>query len=110
MGHRAFEKKLFDDPNGANDNNNDYPIRLVLSSYYWQNSSAGAPAGLSDCSLCTKECENCRSTLATSAYDASSCGYDKDVYTRPHRDLTIVNAMRAWMSLPETSHEDLGLD
>ena len=34
--HRDFEVKLFENPNGANDNSNDYPVRLVLSSYYWQ--------------------------------------------------------------------------
>ena len=31
--HRGFEVKLFQNPNGVVDNVNNYPIRLVLSSY-----------------------------------------------------------------------------
>ena len=103
-----FEVKLFEDPNGATDNENDYPIRLVLSSFYWQGDSKGVPDGLSDCTLCTAECDACRSTEYWSAYDAASCGYD-DTYTRPHRDLAIVNAMREWMHLESTSYAALGL-
>ena len=106
--HRNFEVKLFQQPNGANDNDNDYPIRLVLSSYYWQGSSSGVPDGLSDCSKCTETCEGCRTTTAFPAYDAASCGYDK-TYTRPHRDLAIVNAMRGWMHLPAVTSADLGM-
>lgn len=107
--HRNFEVKLFENPNGASDNANDYPIRLVLSSYYWQGDSAGVPDGLSDCKKCTgKECGSCRTTTAWAAYDANSCGYDK-TYTRPHRDAQIVNAMRGWMNLDEISTSDLGL-
>ena len=33
--HRNFEKKLFLDPYGVKDNANEYPIRLILSSFYW---------------------------------------------------------------------------
>jgi hypothetical protein len=33
--HRQFEVQLFQNPNGATDNANDYPIRMVLSSYYF---------------------------------------------------------------------------
>lgn len=33
--HRGFEVKLFTNPNGAQDNDNDYPIRVVMSSYYF---------------------------------------------------------------------------
>lgn len=106
--HRGFETKLFDSPNGADDNDNDYPIRLVLSSFYWQGDSAGAPDGQSDCKKCTINCEGCRTTEFWPAYDASSCGYDK-TYTRPHRDIDIVNAMRQWMHLNTTSTKDLGL-
>jgi len=107
--HRNFEKKLFENPNGARDNANDYPIRLVLSSYYWQGSSAGVPDALSDCSLCTKGCDGCKTTTYSAAYDPTSCGYDTPVYTRTHRDLTVVNAMRGWMGLAPTSYADLGL-
>lgn len=86
----------------------DYPIRLVLSSYYWQGNSAGVPDGYSDCSKCALNCNSCRSTTAWAAYDAGSCGYDS-TYTRPHRDISIVNAMRKWMHLSQKSTSDLGL-
>ena len=35
--HRAFEVRLFSNPNGAKNNDNDYPIRMILSSYYFEN-------------------------------------------------------------------------
>ncbi len=60
--HRGFEEKLFSSPNGAQDNDNDFPIRLILSSFYWVNGSLGIPDGLSDCSLCTITCTGCQST------------------------------------------------
>ncbi len=107
--HRNFEVKLFQSPNGASSNDNDYPIRLVLSSYYWQGSSSGTPDGFSDCSLCQLNCEGCRTTSKTAAFDAKSCGYDSPVYTRPHRDMDIVNAMRGWMHLKSTSYSTVGL-
>lgn len=106
--HRSFEVKLFQNPNGVQDNDNNYPIRLVLSSYYWQGSSGGAPDGLSDCSKCALSCSGCRTTAAWNAYDAKSCGYDS-TFTRPHRDIEIVNAMRNWMHLSSTSTSALGL-
>jgi alpha-amylase len=104
-----FETKLFNSPNGANDNNNDYPIRLVLSSYYWQGSSVGVPDGLSTCDKCTLSCSSCRTTEYWAAYSEASCGYDA-TYTRPHRDLDIVNSMRNWLHLGAKSHADLGLN
>jgi len=109
LEHRNYEMKLFLDPYGASSNSNDYPIRLVLSSYYFTGSSAGAPDGLSDCSRCTVNCAGCRTTPYAAAYSAGSCGYDKAAYTRPHRDLQIVNAMRNWMRLNTTSAAALGL-
>lgn len=107
--HRGYEVKLFDNPNGASDNNNDYPIRLVLSSYYWQGSSSGVPDGYSECTKCTSQCSSCRETSYSAAYDANSCGYDNVSYTRAHRDISTVNAMRRWMKIPEISTSDLGL-
>ncbi|PRP89569.1 hypothetical protein PROFUN_00833 [Planoprotostelium fungivorum] len=98
--HRAFEVRLFQDPNGATDNDDDYPIRTILSSFYWQNGSFGMPDGLSDCSLCGQTCEGCRSVRFSAAYDDASKGYDSEVYTRVHRDADIINAMRAWVKLP----------
>jgi alpha-amylase len=108
--HRNFETKLFSSPNGnQGDNDNNYPIRLVLSSYYWQNGSYGVPDSLSECSKCVSQCSSCHSTSPWSAYDGKSCGYD-ETYTRPHRDLSVVNAMRSWMKLPSVSSGDLGLN
>jgi alpha-amylase len=104
-----FEVKLFQSPNGARNNDNDYPIRMVLSSYYWQGNSAGAPDGLSDCSKCTSQCSSCRSTTYWPAHDPNSCGYD-NTYTRAHRDLAVVNAMRSWMHLNQISSQDVGLN
>lgn len=106
--HRQFEIKLFEDPNGASDNQVDYPIRLVLSSYWWQGNSYGVPDGKSDCTECTTNCDGCQTTEAWTAFNASSCGYD-DQYTRPHRDVDIINAMRGWMNLDNVTMDDLGV-
>ena len=109
--HRNFEIKLFESPRGATNNNDDYPIRLILSSYYWEDNSIGVPDGLSDCSKCTTTCDSCKSVQYKPAYVATSCGYDSGsgVYTRVHRDMSIVNAMRKWMNLPSISYADVGL-
>eukprot|EP00927_Polykrikos_kofoidii_P070125 TRINITY_DN659_c0_g1_i7.p1 TRINITY_DN659_c0_g1~~TRINITY_DN659_c0_g1_i7.p1 ORF type:complete len:699 (+),score=104.29 TRINITY_DN659_c0_g1_i7:71-2167(+) len=104
--HRAFEVKLFSNPSGATDNKNDFPIRLVLSSFRWGTGTVqGIPDGKSDCSLCTINCDGCQGMAYEQAYDSSSTGYDKGdgKYTRPHRDQAIVNAMRGWMGLGEIS-------
>jgi alpha-amylase len=96
--HRAFEVKLFTSPNGAQDNDNDFPIRVVLSSFYWYgNGLQGIPDGKSDCSLCTTNCDTCQSVPKTQAYDGTSKGYDMTGYTRVHRDQSIIQAMRKWM-------------
>ena len=116
--HRQFEVKLFTNPNGelfrifrpfvimfllglgAPDNDNDYPIRCLLSSYYFpQNQARGIPDGKSDCSLCKVTCDGCQTVPYSKAYDANSCGYDEPVYTRTHRDKTVIMAMRKWMHL-----------
>lgn len=100
--HRGFEVKLFTNPNGARNNNEDFPIRMVLSSFYWgEGTIKGIPDGLSDCSLCQMSCETCRGIPYQKAHDPSSTGYDKGAgkYTRVHRDGSIVNAMRAWVGL-----------
>ena len=101
--YTKLEHKLFTDPNGAQSNNDDFPIRVVLSSFYWPNASGGSglqgiPDGKSDCSLCTSNCDSCQSVAKVDAYDESSTGYDKD-YTRVHRDPAIVKAMREWVGL-----------
>lgn len=97
--HRGFEQMLFDSPPGTSDNDNDFPIRLILSSYWWYNGSTGIPDGLSDCSRCTITCQGCMTTPFMPAYDASSTGYDKPGYTRCHRDAQIISSMRSWMHI-----------
>jgi alpha-amylase len=103
--HRNFEVRMFQSPRGIADNDNHAPIRLVLSSYYWPSSGAyGIPDGLSDCALCTITCAGCKSVAKAAAYSESSCGYDSPVYTRVHRDRTIVQALRKWMHLPSLNN------
>eukprot|EP00948_MAST-09A_sp_MAST-9A-sp1_P000980 g980.t1 len=78
--HRNFEIKLFTNPNGADDNDNDFPIRVILSSFWWYgNQLQGIPDGLSDCKLCTVNCDGCESVPKLSAYNDSSVGYDMTV-------------------------------
>ena len=39
----------------------DYPIRVILSSYYWgEGDNQGIPDGKSDCSLCKVNCDRGR--------------------------------------------------
>lgn len=100
--HRNFEVQLFTNPASARDNSNDYPIRVLLSSYYWgANSNQGVPDGKSDCSLCKINCNQCQGMPYQKAFNPASTGYDKGdgSYTRVHRDAGIVNAMRSWIGL-----------
>ena len=100
--HRGFEVKLFEAPNGAQDNDNDFPIRVVLSSFWWGGANGqlqGIPDGKSNCNLCTTNCDGCESVEKVNAFDDESKGYDAKGYTRVHRDSAIVNAMRKWMGL-----------
>jgi alpha-amylase len=66
------------------------------------------PDGKSDCSLCTVDCDTCKGMPYQQAYDPTSTGYDKGdgKYTRTHRDIEIVNAMRSWMGLSSISTSD----
>ena len=53
----------------------------------------------------------------SAAYNPDECGYSvyvngawqQGVYTRVHRDIQIVNAMRAWMGLGSVKSADVGL-
>jgi len=104
--HRRFEVELFSNPPGASNNEKDYPLRLVLSSFYWgEGEVQGIPDGLSDCSRCEVNCKGCKGMPYVKAYRADSTGYDKGAgqYTRVHRDVEIVNAMRKWMGLSPTT-------
>ena len=97
--HRAFEVHLFENPEGATDNDNDYPIRMVLSSYYFENGVKAIPDGQSDCKLCKTTCETCKSRSYIKAYDPNGKAYSGSGYTRVHRDPTIIAAMRKWMHI-----------
>jgi alpha-amylase len=75
------------------------------------NGAQGIPDGKSSCSACEgDQCDSCNKSMEFSkAYDPNSCGYDagsngnwvEGVYTRVHRDQTIINAMRGWMGLSQ---------
>eukprot|EP00357_Protocruzia_adherens_P026188 CAMPEP_0114992454 /NCGR_PEP_ID=MMETSP0216-20121206/11954_1 /TAXON_ID=223996 /ORGANISM="Protocruzia adherens, Strain Boccale" /LENGTH=651 /DNA_ID=CAMNT_0002355929 /DNA_START=44 /DNA_END=1999 /DNA_ORIENTATION=- len=114
--HRGFEVELFTRTDG------DWQIKLVLSSYSFMNNGAqGIPDGFSDCSKCVgAQCNSCTKSVPFSqAHNPNVCGYTcedasgnwlQGVYTRVHRDMAIINAMRQWMSLPEeTDPTALGL-
>ena len=88
-----------------------WKIKLVLSSYSFINNAYGYPDGKSDCSRCVGEqCKNnCRKSVPyQKAYNPTSTGYDtgnfnnwkENEYTRTHRDMEVINAMRIWMGLP----------
>lgn len=98
--HRRYEVKLFTNPNGANNNNDDYPIRMILSSYYFVDNIMAIPDGKSDCSKCThSSCKSCRTRTYVKAYDPNGQAYSGSGYTRVHRDQAIINAMRGWMHI-----------
>ncbi|KAG5640103.1 hypothetical protein DXG03_001210 [Asterophora parasitica] len=109
--HRSFEVKLFTQTGFAAN------IRNILSSYSFRsNGAAGFPDGYSDCAR-FKGAGTCLSMPKATAYDANSCGYSvmqngawtEGVYTRVHRDLSIVNAMRSWMGLSTLTAAQAGL-
>lgn len=117
--HRYFEELLFSRTDG------NWQIKLVLSSYTFYDSigAYGFPDGKSDCKNCLdgKNCNGqCTKSMPYSqAHNPNVCGYtvyDKNgswasgVYTRVHRDLSIILAMRRWQGLPTNlSASDLGL-
>ena len=109
--HRNFEIKLFENPSGVFNNAEDWPIRFVLSSYYFTNgNNKGIPDGFSDCSLCTVKCDTCKNSVPYKpAYEEGTCAYKGNGYTRVHRDVKIINAMRMWIGLGPISGGDIGL-
>ncbi|KAG8710734.1 hypothetical protein FRC09_020951 [Ceratobasidium sp. 395] len=109
--HRQFEVQLFTQTGFAAN------VRNVLSSYSFRSNGAkGFPDGYSDCSR-FKSTGTCVSMPYSAAYDANACGYSvvqngawtEGVYTRVHRDMSIVNAMRGWMGLGSTTAAAVGL-
>lgn len=114
--HRNFEVQLFTRTDG------NWAIRQILSSYYFKvGEASGWPDGLSDCSKYTGNTLNikCKGIPYQKAFQADACGYSMigpdgnwvlGAYTRVHRDLSIVNAMRRWMGLSSNlSAASLGL-
>ena len=106
--HRGFEVLLF------NRTDADWSIKLVLSSYMFMRSgAAGFPDGLSDCSLYTGTQPDslCLGVPKDTAYVANACGYTtaEGKYTRVHRDMSIINAMRLWVGLGQTTASALGI-
>lgn len=95
--HRGFKTQLFSRTDA------DWHVKVVLSSFtYFANGAAGFPDGLSDCknSFDTSASQTCGRRMAyEKTFRVGSCGYTVedfagDKYTRVHRDLAIVNAMR----------------
>ena len=108
--HRNFEVQLFSNPNGVGNNDNDWPIRFILSSYYHTYGDGGIPDGKSSCDLCTVTCETCRNSAPfIKAYDRMACAYAGSGYTHTHRDLAVINAMRRWMKMAPVSGASLGI-
>jgi alpha-amylase len=109
--HRAFEVQLFSRTDG------DWQVKVVLSSYTWfANGAAGFPDGYSACSgFDSSQGQSCTASVPyEKAFVAGSCGYTVESfaggkYTRVHRDLSIVNAMRAWLGLSSVTLSDLGI-
>ena len=74
------------------------------------NGAQGIPDGKSDCSKCVGAyCSSCTKSVPYSkAHDPNVCGYtclvngqwQEGVYTRVHRDYTVIQAMRKWQGLP----------
>ena len=95
---------LFENPYGGYKNASDWPIRVILSSYYLkENSKHGIPDGFSDCAYCKSTGVDCETECVSVAYIKAAipdeCAYQGMGYTKTHRDIGIINAMREWMNL-----------
>jgi alpha-amylase len=106
--HRQQQVKLFRDPYWVRDNWNDWPVRVVMSSFWFTYGEFGVPDGRSVCNVKTdKKCR--QSVPRLSAYEANACAYEGRGYTRVHRDIGIINAMRSWIGLDRINASVLGL-
>ncbi|RLN61624.1 hypothetical protein BBJ28_00013938 [Nothophytophthora sp. Chile5] len=109
--HRGFEEILF------NRTDADWQIKVVLSSYtLFADGAAGFPDGYSACAdFDTSLGQTCTLDMPLeTAFVSGSCGYTVEdfaggKYTRVHRDLSIVNAMRSWIGLSSVSLADIGI-
>jgi alpha-amylase len=97
--HLAFEVKVVDDPYSVKDNDNDLPIRMVLSSCSFRGDSMGIPDGKSDCSLCQLGCSECKSHAKAAAYVRDAKPVEVSDYPHVHRDPEIIAAMRRYMQI-----------
>jgi hypothetical protein len=85
----------------------DWQIRFIFTSFSLYHDLNGIPDGKSECIFCeTDECKkSCVDVPYRKAYNPLSKGYDcgneenwvEGEYSRIHRDLLIINAMRKWM-------------
>jgi alpha-amylase len=107
--HRSFEVNLFER------RDNDWHIKLILSSYMFaSNGGSGFPDGLSDCSAHytgNYKPSGCKGIGKDTAYVAGACAYTMKPgrYTRTHRDVSVINAMRKWVGLGATTASALGI-
>jgi alpha-amylase len=106
--HRNFNIELFTRTDGS------WKIRNILSSYFWGEGGRGFPAdGFSDCKRFTGT-GVCKTTPYKPAFVAQACSYTafeavEGEYTRTHRDIGVVNAMRRWLGLSPVGNRELGL-
>ena len=101
------------------DNRRDWKIKMVFSSYSLMDDGGnGFPDGKSDCKKCkNQKCKNecTKSVPFQKAYNPLSIGYDsgnetywkEGTYTRVHRNIDIVNAMREWMGFEYLTENEL---
>ena len=101
--HRKYEVALFEAPYGVENNKDEAPIRMVLSSFYNKQGDVtlvGLPDGLSDCNSCKENCEQCKRGIPKiEAYQEDGKAYSGEGFTRVHRDEQIIAAMQNWMNL-----------
>jgi len=110
LGNINSHKNSYAEMLDKNDNN--IKIKIIFSSYSLTSKGAGFPDGKSDCTSI-----GCDYPVKYSkAYDPLSIGYDTGMasnnfkegnYSRIHRNLEIVNAMRKWLGLNELNDEEL---
>ena len=96
-----------------------WKIKMLFSSCSLTNNGGiGFPDGKSDCKKCKNEqCKNecTKSVPFQKAYNPLSLGYDsgnetnwkEGTYTRVHRNIDIINAMREWMGFENFTENEL---
>lgn len=108
--HRDATMRLFNQPEN-------FQIMLVLSGYTLLGTNngqgTGFPDGKSDCSNFTGE-GTCNGVKYQEPSTPGICGYSVGdwsggSYTRVHRDIPVINAMRRFLGANTVSANDLGL-